>query len=203
MIYVQCLNWASFSEHLSVSNRVHSYILCPTVKLVLLSTMYVCVLSAIFGVDFPIELNSKFSLYYYSVFSSFVYSSDLSLNTTTNTNLLWKLSKKKQFFNLHVVFLGFYVRLGENVQLIFDQSLLSRREKLHEEDNSRETLLPTSKASATMYASVRGQQSQSSRGRQQMGLQRGVQSKIQQSRSIATDRSNSIASDVLGVQRII
>ena len=105
MIYVQCLNWASFSEHLSVSNRVHSYILCPTVKLVLLSTMYVCVLSAIFGVDFPIELNSKFSLYYYSVFSSFVYSSDLSLNTTTNTNLLWKLSKKKQFFNLHVLFL--------------------------------------------------------------------------------------------------
>ena len=85
--------------------------------------------------------------------------------------------------------------------MIFDQSLLSRREKLHEEDNSRETLLPTSKASATMYASVRGQQSQSSRGRQQMGLQRGVQSKIQQSRSIATDRSHSISSDVLGMQR--
>ena len=98
---------------------------------------------------------------------------------------------------------GFYVRLGENVQLIFDQSLLSRREKLHEEDNSRETLLPTSKASATMYASVRGQQSQSSRGRQQMGLQRGVQSKIQQSRSIATDRSHSISSDVLGMQRFL
>ena len=100
-------------------------------------------------------------------------------------------------------FLAFYVHLGENVQLIFDQSLLSRREKLHEEDNSRETLLPTSKASATMYASVRGQQSQSSRGRQQMGLQRGVQSKIQQSRSIATDRSHSISSDVLGMQRFL
>ena len=36
-----------------------------------------------------------------------------------------------------------------------------------------------------------------------MGLQRGVQSKIQQSRSIATDRSHSISSDVLGMQRFL
>ena len=115
-----------------------------------------------------------------------------------------KKSKVKKFLELYVIFLllDFTYILGKSVQLIFHQSLFSRREKLLEEDNSRETLLPTSKASASMYTSVRGQQSQSFRGRQQMGLQRGVQSKIQQSRSIATDRSHSISSDVLEMQQI-
>ena len=65
-------------------------------------------------------------------------------------------------------------------------SLFSLKEKECEDNSLEETLLPTSKA---MYASVRGQ-----RGRQQMGLQRGVQSRIQQqSRS---NRSNSTSDEV-------
>ena len=55
-------------------------------------------------------------------------------------------------------------------------SLFSLKEKECEDNSLEETLLPTSKA---MYASVRGQ-----RGRQQMGLQRGVQSRIQQQNTV-------------------